>query len=1121
MVSWRFATSVFLILLLGSARQFARVDQSASPLPDIDSTPVLEPNTKLEMVLRPRETQSFEIRALLKRYLRITIEKPGLNVTLRLLGPGGAEETVIESSEDDGDTVALSIIGSAERQLLAIRSNETGAVEGRYRVSLSDAAQARPEDEKRVAAERWYARAEQPRPDSSAPMLRRRLDQYEKSLALWREIDDRGQQAQVLSRIGKLHVYLDDLKAGESCLREALSLSRAVHDPRVQAYTLHALGNLHNGKGENQQALDDYVQALELYRAVKDRRAEDNTLNNLGLTYIRLDKASSAFDPLKKALALAQLTGDRSGEAKSIFYLGLAYVGSGEAREGLKYLQQSREMVHALKDRSMEAYILAEMAGACDQLGELQQALDFSNQALAIQRDLGDVFGQASALNDLGLFYQELGETNKALDVLRQALPLHRKVEDRTGMAFALLLEGLSYSDIGLKEKAPAYFEQALVLYRAVSYQQGEANTLNAMADALRALNQPEKALERYKQALLLHRKIGHQPGEAETLTGLGSVYLQLGKTQESFEELDEAVQIARKTGDQAQEAAALFEMARAQKAANQLPQALASITRSIELTEKLRRSVAGLDTRASYLAKVRDRYEFLVALLMLAHREHPAEGFDAKALESSERSRARVLLDLLNENGTNIREGIEPALLDQEHQLQAMLNAKAAYKIRLLSRPHAASEAGTLEDEIAALSVQYQQIEAQIRERSPHYAGLTQPQPLTTAELQRLLDSDTTLIEYCLGEERSFVWVLRQDSLASYVLPNRTAIETISRRAYEELRSNQFTRGHSSLDDLGRMLLNPLTDSITSKRLVFVTEGALEYIPFSLLPDTQGVPLIATHEIISLPSASTLALLRKEIPGHEPPQKLVAIFADPVFSPQDPRVSMSRVSQTANPAGPKNLKRPSSPPSSAKRSAQDAGLLSFERLSESRREAKAIIELAAGASGLLALDFDANRETALSGVLSQYRIVHFASHALLDSREPALSGIVLSLVDRMGHSQDGFLRINEIFNLRLNADLVVLSACQTALGREVRGEGLTGLTRAFMYAGAPRIVASLWEVPDRATAELMTRFYRAMLEEGLRPAAALRKAQISMMSDKQWSASHYWAGFVLQGEWK
>jgi CHAT domain-containing protein len=263
---------------------------------------------------------------------------------------------------------------------------------------------------------------------------------------------------------------------------------------------------------------------------------------------------------------------------------------------------------------------------------------------------------------------------------------------------------------------------------------------------------------------------------------------------------------------------------------------------------------------------------------------------------------------------------------------------------------------------------------------------------------------------------------------------------------------------------------------------------------------------------VVSLPSASALAVLRRETSQRAPAPKLLAVLADPVLEPADPRVPGSnrggaRLEPTL--AGP------------LLRSARDTGVNRFERLVNTRREAEAILALTGEAERLRALDFDASRETALRADLGEYRLLHFATHGLLNSRHPELSGLVLSLVDPRGQPQDGFLRAQDVYNMRLGADLVVLSACRTALGAEIRGEGLQSLVRSFMYAGAPRVVASLWNVRDDATAELMKRFYTGMIRERLAPAAALRQAQLTMSTDDRWSAPYYWAGFVLQGEWR
>jgi CHAT domain-containing protein len=388
------------------------------------------------------------------------------------------------------------------------------------------------------------------------------------------------------------------------------------------------------------------------------------------------------------------------------------------------------------------------------------------------------------------------------------------------------------------------------------------------------------------------------------------------------------------------------------------------------------------------------------------------------------------------------------------------------------------------------------------------------------------------------LGEERSFLWAVTPTSIRSFELPKRAEIESALQRFYEALTArNRMVANETPVQRrkrlqqadaeypkisaaLSQMLLSPVAPDLKSKRLVFVGEGMLQYTAFAVLPapDTRpgGVssPLIVDHEVLSLPSASVLAVLRREAARRKVTDKTVAVFADPVFDRSDPRVGLSgkdRAPAVETIASASDIKR----------SATESGLRDFVRLRFSRREADQIAQLVSEDKNLKAVDFAANRATAISPDLARYAIIHFATHGLINNQHPELSGVILSLVDEQGRPQNGFLRLYDIYNMKLEADLVVLSACQTALGKEIKGEGLMGLTRGFMYAGAPRLVASLWQVDDRATAELMGRFYEAMFRQGLRPAAALRAAQVSMWKDTRWHAPNYWAAFTFQGEWK
>ncbi len=293
------------------------------------------------------------------------------------------------------------------------------------------------------------------------------------------------------------------------------------------------------------------------------------------------------------------------------------------------------------------------------------------------------------------------------------------------------------------------------------------------------------------------------------------------------------------------------------------------------------------------------------------------------------------------------------------------------------------------------------------------------------------------------------------------------------------------------------------------------VLPGALSIIPFGALPRPGAAagspPMIVNHEIVRVPSATILGAMRALTAGRARPARTAAIFADPIFDPQDPRVRARNLTgASAGQVPPRNEQ------------AEPARLpgVTLTRLPFSRGEAEAIASLAPKRVTTF-LGPDATRERALARALFDYRFIHFATHGIVNQDVSSLSSLVLSLVDRTGARQDGFVMVPDIYDMTLNADVVVLSGCQTALGKQVRGEGPIGLARAFMYAGVPRVVASLWQVDDLATAELMKRFYRGMLVDELTPAAALHAAQRDLATGRRWASPYFWAPFVLQGDWR
>lgn len=952
--------------------------------------------------------------------------------------------------------------------------------------------------------------------------FRQAIKKYQEALEILRSLNHRKHQDLIHSSIANTYERLGEFQNAIDANLSALEIRRELKDDKATALTLTHIAAAYLKLNEYRKSVDYYTQALEIWRALKDPLNEATSLANLCYVYAydELNEKRKAIESCKESIPLWQKLNDPESEASAQYLLGLTYATVDEHEKSLESYNQALSLYRKLKDRKGEADTLHRMAMSYSLLGKSEKALDYYNLALPIFRDIKDLAALAGTLDNMALIYESSGNTLKALEVYGESLRLTRAAKDREGEGAVLGNLALAYFKIGETQNALEYYKQALALKQHFADRRLEASVLNGLGLTNRVLRNHVEARKYYLAAQTIFRQVGDQTGLANSL----------------------------------------FNLARLDAIEDDLRASRALIEEAIAIIESLRAAISDQELRTSYFSTVQHYYDFYIEILMRLHAQHPANGHDAEALQVSERRRARALLETLAEAGADIRQGVAAELLERERTLQRQLNASAQGQLRLLSGKHSEEQARTVAKEIEALTTEFQQVEAKIRQESPNYAALTQPQPLTLKQIQtQVLDSETLLLEYSLGIDKCYLWAVTSTSITSYELPKRDEIENVARRLYDllnarndgvkgETTSQRRTRIAKADNDLpaaaaslSRIVLTPVAAQLGTKRLVIVTDGVLQYIPFGVLPvpsstangkppatsngqltaDTSR-PLIMDHEIVSLPSASTLAVIRREVTGRPLAPKMVVAVADPVFMKSDERV--------AGTAKAKSRQTTSDPQatqaSGVKELIEDFegltdGELRIARLPGSRKEAEEIVAMAPATERKLALDFAASRATATSPELGQYRYVHFSTHGFLNSVHPELSGIVFSLVNERGETQDGFLRAHEVFNLKLSADLVVLSACQTGIGKEIKGEGLVSLTRGFMYAGAPRVVVSLWSVSDAGTTELMVRFYRQMLKEGLRPAAALRAAQISLMKEGRWSSPFYWAPFTIQGEWR
>lgn len=818
-----------------------------------------------------------------------------------------------------------------------------------------------------------------------------------------------------------------------------------------------------------QQIRDKLEPALLACRTARAIECEADVMMELAhARWFAAEDVRGARDLLLASLPLREQSPDRFSEGDTYNDLGVISRWLGDLEEARDFFERVPPLKR-LTTIENDPLVMLTAGPVYWQLGDLQRAIDVENAALAHWQkpEHFDHQGQAYVHNILGQFALHLGDTDEALAHAREARHLYGLTRHITGLVEATTRLGAVYEARGDRERALRTYREALRSAETIHDRQGQATALVHLGRTLTAIGQRDEARTALERAQQILREA--KGDETLALLALGGAAQNDTAALLAFREV---VAMTARNGNTAARAEAELAIARIQRRRGQLEDALQSLAAAQSIVESLRVRIANPEVRASYLAARQKLYDLNIDVLMRLGRE-------ADALDVSESGRARALLDSLQI--AKVRDkSADPELIAREETVRRRLDGKASALTRITAAARDGSEGAALRAEIDALVAQHQQLRGELARG----VGAENASPLRAREIQRLLDRDTLILEYALGESSSYLWVIGRDSLRGFKLPPRGTIESTARRVVELIAKSHLresaTQTQLAMRKLSDVVLAPAGPLLKGKRLAIVADGALQFVSFAALndPANPSQPLVVDHEIVSLSSASFLAVQRPAGGAAH----VVAVLADPALGAPDAASTRATVAFGPGALG---------------------------RLPHTREEARRIAALVPAHDRFLAIDDEASRATAMSGALDDYRIVHFATHGFIHSQHPELSGLVLS---------DGLLRLADIYSLQLSADLVVLSACRTALGKDLHREGLVGLTRGFMTAGAPRVIASLWDVRDSATAELMERLYKNMLRKRMSPAAALRAAQVSMWRDPRYQAPFYWAAFVIFG---
>jgi CHAT domain-containing protein len=930
--------------------------------------------------------------------------------------------------------------------------------------------------------------------------------------------------ARILNRAGRLQLILNSPQDAITSHNKALDLLKQSPSTQVEVDSLNGLGAAYMVQKDKTLVEPTLNHAITLSEQSSYTAGKAHALLTLSRLY-NIDDHRRALSTAQNALTLWNSTGDKKGIARAYEQVGIYYFAQNMLAEATQSYEQTLPLWQELNNAAAQSSLLIRLGFVELRKGEWQSSLSRFVQAQGLIDEEAEPEKMGRIACGMAEVYNEHNLPEEGLTHYQRALTYYERTQDAHAIWYATWGLGWSYYLLQRYPEALNYLEQSLT--KVDSDNSTEAALTREYIGMVRletgdypaALQDLQFAMDIYTRAF--------NPWEAARVQGLiGQAFEQQRLFARAHGSYSKALDAYAKMSDQVNQAALYYALGRLELKREKYLEAEDYLTRSIQMTERMHRIPTSQDLSVAFFGSVHDRYQAYIECLIGKHELDPTRAFDIKAFETSEAARARSLAQFLRASYNDFAPGVDPALAQREKSLRQSIWQKADRRSELLKRKettNSVNELKSVNTELTQLETEYTQLAETINQRYPAYKQITQPTAWDLRRIQAeiIKDDQTILLEYSIGARKSYVWAVTRDKIKTYQLPGEAVITAAARRVSSLLAlpptSDNDTKLRQASQELSGMILSPVADELNKRVVLVVADGALNYIPFQVLPMPSGnEPLVARYEIVNAPSASILGDLRHEREGRAAPTKLLAAFGDPVF------YSTSTAHNTAEDqlaaAQPVDARwRSTLRDIELNRDVFDPSVIM--PLFYAARELTNLRDLT-GRQGLVLSEFAATRERLLNTDLSQYAMLHLATHGFLDPKRPEYSGLLLSTVNTEGKHIDGFVGLQDIYQLKAPV-MVVLSACQTALGKDVRGEGLVGVTRGFMHAGASSVVASLWSVDDGATAELMKRFYGNLLQQGMSPAEALRAAQNSIRQEPQWASPYYWGGFTIQGEYQ
>lgn len=1037
---------------------------------------VLTPNTPIAKILSNKEPHIYLVPVKLKDFLLLTINQNGIDIIVEVIDPDGQKLDEINDSPKKEGQEAFVMIADKE---------------GDYKVILHG-------------------------------------------------VEDKSLSAPT---IGKYQITIQEQRP--STKRDVALL---------QGRELQVLGDIAYAQAQAEkekflEAIKYYEQALESFQIAENKREQAKALRGLALCSYSLNENFKSIDYYEKALAIWTELGEQYSRASTLLAIGGVYYVIDDYQTALNYYEQSLPLWLEVKNRYGEGYTLAAIGNAKVSIGDYFKAIECYYQAIFAYQAIANPGAEATARFSLSNAFYLLGQYEESLSNYEETLEIFRKVGDKEGEANTLASIGLVYAALEKKDEALNSYNKAIEKYREKNILIAEAFTRLGISAVYLFAKEFDKAIDQGNQSLEGFLKYNDKRGEAIALSNIGLVQFSAGDKEKAKESYQKAINIFRSLGYRSGEAAMLYGLADVARSTGNLNESLNHIQAALKIVDSPTLKITEQEIREFNFTTLRNYFDLYIDVLMQLHKIKPTEGFDKQAFQINERAKSRILQDVI----TNVRptvNDISPQLLAQERKANQLIRNKIRSQMKLLSADYTPQQLGNITKDLDKFSLEYEKIQTEIKQKYPSYGNLLYPNQININELQKSLNKDSILLEYWLGEQRSYLWLITTNKIESFELSPRTEIEDLARKfhlnlsarnsriKYEKSKPIEQRPPVSEADPqveqlssaLSQILLKPVAEKLGKAKLLIAGEGALHFIPFAALTDPQEelkkIPLLINHEIITLPSAQLLTLSNKQNTKQKIAELKLALFADPFLSVDDDRFkgkgNKPRQENVQTLDVLKLLKDPARlSVESAYRAADDTDIFNnnyrIPRLPFSELETKQIAETLGKEKVKQTLGASFTRNSITEQDLANYPVIHLSTYAFLNSKNPSMSGITLSLFDNEVKEQDNFLKIKDLYSLPFTTQLLVVSAGGTTLGRNIRADGFYALTRGLAHSGVKQTILSLWTVKDESRTELMTRFYQELGKQ-VPSTQALRNAQIAIWEQKRWQAPYYWAPFIIVG---